>query len=77
MLMDPKDFNETSEMKDLNNAFILNVNREYGITDRGEDLQICLQPPLITIKKKDSTWDGDWFISFEAALDIWKVEIPE
>jgi hypothetical protein len=61
----------------LTNAYILNVNREYGITDKATDLQICLQNPLIVIKKKDSTWDGDWFISFEAAFDIWAIDVSE
>ena len=74
-MFNPQEFELTEEMQDLNKAYIINVIREVGITEKVTDLQACLQTDQIVIKKKGSQWNGDWYISMEAALEIWHVEV--
>ena len=62
-------------MKDLTNAYMLHVIRDISETESKKAMQACLQGDQIAIKEKDSRWNGDWYISTQAALQIWQIEV--
>ena len=74
-VFNPQEFDFTPEMKELTKALIINVIRDNAVTESKKDLLACLQGDQIAIKEKDSRWNGDWYISMQAALQIWQINI--